>query len=230
MSWNDLVQNKEVLLALQAEEIAGHLLEHFHGLAKNDRFLHPNNVANSLKALGEETQIAVMEAWAWLVREGLVVPAINVVSSGAYQVSRRGERLRTSKDVDAWRNANWLPKDMLHAVIVEKIWSAFIRGEYDTAVFQAFKEVEVATRAKGSFTPTDLGVALMRKAFDPAKGPLSNLSDPVSEREALASLFAGAIGSYKNPGSHRHVAIGARDAAEMIVLASHLLYIVDSRP
>ena len=39
----------------------------------------------------------------------------------------------------------------------------------------------------------------------------------------------GAIGSYKTPQSHRCVTIESTEAAEMIVLASHLLGIVDKR-
>lgn len=47
-------------------------------------------------------------------------------------------------------------------------------------------------------------------------------------REALSHLFAGAIGSYKNPSSHRRVDLDAEQATEMTMLASHLLKIVDA--
>ena len=44
----------------------------------------------------------------------------------------------------------------------------------------------------------------------------------------MANLFAGAIGTYKNPQSHRNVPTDAETAAEVLMFASQLLRIVDS--
>ena len=75
----------------------------------------------------------------------------------------------------------------------------------------------------------DYGTDLMRKAFHERTGPLTDQSLPKAEREGFAHLFAGAIGAYKNPHSHRKVTIDdLREAQRQLLQASHLLHIVDA--
>jgi hypothetical protein len=52
---------------------------------------------------------------------------------------------------------NLLPKKQLHPLISQKVWTTILRGDYDTPVFQTFKEVEVSVRNAGGFRPEDVG-------------------------------------------------------------------------
>jgi uncharacterized protein (TIGR02391 family) len=227
-----ILPDAEALLALEPEELAGIVLEYLnfapsqsvnrHNFGLDDTYQeYPRNYHAAIAQ-------ALMEAWGWLEREGLLAPRPGQASDW-YFITRRGRRIRDGAGLAAYRKAALLPKGQLHPVIAQKCWATFLRGEYDTAVFQAFKELEVAIRDAGGFRPEDYGVELARKAFNPTNGPLTDQSVPSAEREALMHLVAGAIGSYKNPHSHRKVTLQAEEAVEIIVLASHLLKIVDER-
>lgn len=244
-----LVPSADDLLALEVEEIAAVLLVHLnsydgssgHSGAVQLGLVNQYNFFNDLRNIPQygarqaEVNRVLMEAWAWLQAEGFLVPAPDM-SGHSFFLSRRAQRLKTRGDFAAYRKASLLPKGQLHEVIAAKVYPAFLRGEYDTAVFQAFREVEIAVRKAGKFGADDVGTELMRSAFRPVNrpdkpvvqaGPLTDKSLPVAEQEAMAHLFTGAIGLYKNPQSHRNVPTDAVDASEVIVFASHLLRIVD---
>jgi uncharacterized protein (TIGR02391 family) len=249
-SLSSLVANADDLLALEVEELAGILLTHLNsagspifqnGLISQHNFFNSLNQTSSFPRTEPEygkrqpeVSRALMEAWSWLEKEGLLTRDPSQPLP-CFVISRRGQRLQSKDDFEVYRKASMLPKGQLHPLVASEVYPAFLRGKYDTAIFEAFREVEVAVREAGKFGPDDYGTELMRDAFKPSEkngkatppGPLTDIELPVAEQVAMANLFAGAIGVYKNPQSHRHVPTRAEDAAEVIVFASQLLRIVD---
>lgn len=237
----ELVPDAEVLIQLAPEELAFSLLRVATTNLQNG-LVHRNVIISIDPPVGNErpyrphqvearVELALMEALHWLEVNALLLPAPGINGTNGFRViGRRGRELVDRDHFDAFRKAAAFPKSMLHPSIADRVWIALARGDFADAVFIAFRTVEEQVRLAGGYADADIGVPLMRKAFDPANGPLAEQTQPQAEREALAHLFAGAIGSYKNPHSHRTVTITDHlEAQEMVMLASHLLRIIDSR-
>lgn len=234
----DLLEKPDQLLSFAAEELAHFLLaELVRRDQSGDRQLfNRHNFFNWLhrelsnRHVEQPDRIArgFAEAWSWLQTELLVVTEPDQGPEWVF-VTTRGKEAASPEGFAALRHSNLLPKATLHPGLVHKVWPTFIRGDYDTAVFQAFREVEIAVRKAAKLATTDIGVNLMRKAFGRG-GPLEDTQAPEAEREGLVALFAGSVATYKNPQSHRDVNLDdPREAAEIIGFGSQLLRIVDRR-
>ena len=177
-----------------------------------------------------EIREAIREAWAWLEGQGLLLPSPNHAATTTIRVlSRRARRISQQPDPRKVLTGRTVPKTALHPAIREDVWALYHRGKYDTAVFEAMKAVEVAVRQAGGFKDDVLGKVLMQEAFKEG-GPLADPQAEKNEQVGRMNLFMGAIASFKNPHSHRNVALSDPDeAAEIIMLANHLLRIVDGR-
>jgi uncharacterized protein (TIGR02391 family) len=229
----DLFPDAETALELSPEELGAVLLEIWpQDPATMSSLIHesfnPNRPRPYPNTVRRQMELAVAEAWSWLEREGLVVrdPA---QPAPWYLRTRRGKKLKTRVEVAAFRQATILPRALLHAVIDEKAWPLYQRGDYDVAVFQAFKSVEVAVRSAAKLPDDMLGVALMQKAFSERDGPLADMAVLPAERVAMMQLFVGAIGHAKNPQSHREAPVNMTEAARLLLFASYLMDVVDLR-
>jgi uncharacterized protein (TIGR02391 family) len=178
-----------------------------------------------------EIDLAITEAWAWLERQGLLIPASDINGHNGWRVlGRRARGYAENVDLGHRSAPIPFPKELLHRRILEKAWPAYVRADFDNAAFEAMKAAEVAVREAAGYGPEKIGVNLVQEAFSQGKGPLADTAAPPAEQVARMNLFWGAIGSYKNPQSHRDVNLDDPiEALEIILLANHLLRIVDTR-
>jgi uncharacterized protein (TIGR02391 family) len=178
-----------------------------------------------------QVEALLSRAWNWLERSGYIEPSPGINGRNGWRMlSEDGAAIAAGQDFRQLLAMREFPKSLLHPAIRDKIWAALARNELDEAVRSSFVAVEDAVREAAKLGHSDFGIDLMRKAFHPDTGPLSNMKSVKAEREALSHLFAGAIGAYKNPVSHRGgVLTELRDAQDQVMLASHLLRIVDVR-
>ena len=224
----------EMALALEPEELAIPLLK---CLDQEEQAGHDNNL-NLHNFVGsgvpdsysgnryDELAKAITEAWIWLEREGMLAPKPRQGRDWVY-VTRRGKELLAHSDINKYIRSDLIPRKSLDPVLANKVYPLFIRGDYDTAVFQAFKEVEIRVREAASLPQDLFGVDLVRNAFNPENGKLTDMTSIKAEREAKSHLFAGALGLFKNPSSHRDVNWqDPGECAELIYLANHLLRLV----
>lgn len=121
-----------------------------------------------------------------------------------------------------------MPETYVHPLIVKKSFSLLNAGQFESAVLQAFKTIETTIREKTNATPEEYGIRLIRKAFHPESGPLTDSKLPKAEREAFCNYIAGAFGFYKNPCSHRDVELDFSSAFNRIVVASDLLKTIEN--
>jgi len=231
----DFFPPPEIILQLQSEELAIPLLK---SIISEEEAGHDVNLTRGnymglvIEQFGGEYQNEVhkniTEAWSWLEREIMIAPRPQIGGGSTIYVTGRGKELAQQEDINVYIRSNIIPRGALDPKLTSKVQHLFLRGDYDTAVFAAFKEVEVRVRKRASLPSSSLGLALMTEAFNPKGGKLTDPQQIPAERQATMNLFTGAIGLFKNPSSHREVNWEEpAECAELIYLANHLLRIID---
>lgn len=232
-----LVPEAQAVAGMQTADLAGYVLEVLMSAGPMERgvwnrrnfcmqagrdYVQPNHPAD------DSVGIACSSAWSWLEANGFIARHPEQDNEW-FLPTRRGEALRNHQDLRQFMTSEHLPEAFLHTELLLHVRPLFFQSRFETAVFEAFKALEVAIRTAAKLGHDLVGVQLASRAFHPDDGPLTDQQAERGERVALMNLITGAIGSYKNPSSHRRVEIEAMEARDMIILASHLLKIIDAR-
>lgn len=225
----------ETALELEPEELAVPLLECLCLMEKSrdsphlGNFMLPARLKDYAGAHYDEFINVATESWMWLLHEGLIAPQPRQGGDWVF-VTRRGKKFREAGDPVKFRAASILPHGTLDPTLAAKVRPPFLRGDYDSAVFEAFKEVEIRVRSLSDLDKDDIGTKLMRKAFKPGEGPLVDPEQTNGEQQGVSDLFAGAIGSFKNPSSHRDVDLtDPVEAVELVFFANSLIRMAERR-
>ena len=219
------------LLDLEEHEVQVMPLDHLASYVLQHLIEEKEWNAHNFLNHGEQQRLSstVLRCWSealnWLVSQNLVArgkPGSTDASS--IFVTRRGLQV-SEQGMSSVRGLQRLGID-LHSTL-QKARSQFLIGEYELAAFAALREVEIRVRRLSGESSSLLGVKLMRKAFGDGGALVDGELDP-GERVGLMELFAGAIGTFKNPPSHRQVDYGdATEASEVVLLADLLMRVLD---
>jgi uncharacterized protein (TIGR02391 family) len=182
------------------------------------------------RALQDQLERSCRRALDYLDRNRLIEPAPGMNGANGYVLlTPEGRALNNPVDFDQLRTRAWLRPEMLHPKLRGKPYKDFQDGHLGSAVFEAFKIVEIETREAAGLADTEIGQNMMLKVYG-ENGALTDPSESEAMRNALARLAAGALGRFKNPGSHTHRTFDdALEAIEELMLASRLLRFVDQR-
>lgn len=227
---------------LPPEDLAAILLEDFNRETTEQLRRSPNTVpqfhvgnycngeSSYYEQAGQpECAQALVAAWMHLAATGMI--AINPRSlKDWYCVTARGRAIKSKSDYEHFKAAALFPRGVLHPLIENESYGEFLRGDYEIAVFKAFRALEVVVRRAINAANDVLGKDLMAKAFNARDGVLRDEAELAAEQESLMYLFMGAIGRFKNPPSHREVYFSHPiEAIEAIQFASLLMRIAQQR-
>jgi len=123
---HDLLPDGDALLALEPEERAGLVLQYLSAIDPSSaselnryNFSQANTVREYPVHQQEAITLALVEAWVWLEREGLLAPQPGDISGNWVFVTRRGRKVATPEKLQAYRRANLHPRQLLHPSVAQ---------------------------------------------------------------------------------------------------------------
>lgn len=227
--------DEETLRQLAPHQIALLVLRAFHRDPQHR--IHRGNLTNRYALTATDGSGAardpqrvvelLMEGFHWLDRNDYIMPWPGNEMDGCWTLTRRGLVAKPELNVIP---AGAFPMALLHDVIADAAYAAFVQGKFDHSITAAFREVEILVRRTGRLPGDLVGSKLMTEAFKADGGSLALTRVDRAEQVAEMQLFAGSVAYFRNPSAHREAVTDPGRAFDALLLASHLYKIVERRP
>ena len=164
-----------------------------------------------------------------LERDGYIMQDPSQSSDAFKVLTDRGKQLVAQSLDDMLISSIDIDRLLSNERLRAKVHDDYLAGDYETAIFKAFRMLEETVRSKANLDATIIGADLMTRAFRPSGGQLSHPdAQTPAEAEGLHLLMRGSIMWFKNPTSHRTVRYAnPNEAAHILAFANLLLDLVD---
>ena len=171
----------------------------------------------------------LQRAWTWLENQGYVVPDHGSRGGNWKLLTPDGEAIMNAADADEAlkrvRAAAQLNIDLHPRLQAAGVQPTFRSGDLDSAIRDAFADLEDAVRTLGAFSTNDFGVNLMTAAFA-KNGPLAPGIDP-KHLTGYQRSFEGAFSILRNPAGHGPTGLDVEEAVEEVLHADLLMRKLD---
>jgi hypothetical protein len=177
----------------------------------------------------QKLKMRLYQAWSWLESQGYVVVDPTQSSPNWKQLTPEGEAIASDPDADAAlrraKAANQLSIDLHPRLVAAGVQQTFRAGDLDSAIRDAFADLEHSVRTLAGLTSGDFGVKLMSKAFAKS-GPLA---PGINSRQqaGLQKMFEGAFSILRNPAGHGPTGLEVEEAVEQVLHADLLMRKLD---
>jgi hypothetical protein len=173
-----LVPDAASVETMHVAELGGYILEVLVGLGNEDAGQrHRGNFCGTaadmysedLRRDGVHPGVfqACAEAWLWLEANQLICPQPK--NGGWYFVTRKGAEVRDFSGVRNLIESEQLPASFVHPSFLRDVRSLYMQGRYDTAVFEAFRLLEVAIRDRAGLGHDLISTKLAGRASHPKR-------------------------------------------------------------
>lgn len=134
------------------------------------------------------------------------------------------------REIETHDNQLTLPASIFDDQLSSRCAHHFEQENYEEAVQNALKTLEVKIREAGDFSKDDYGDNLATDAFNPEDGPLS-FGETKGEKEGVMFLYRSAFKTFYNPTKHRFLGdLDKEQAYHILCFVNMLIKMLEDDP